>query len=143
MALLKAEAKRLKNLPKDFRDCDPCSDEWMDFRRVSHAKAQEMSAWLRGPVLVIGSPPNKHEIAILGESRLVTHLPLITRESFCSLERLYKFLEYAEMKGYSHIYITRPFPKKLAKALNVILSLTGSKVRCLTEFEDRKGERLR
>ena len=142
VSLLKKELKLLKNLPSDFRDCDPCSDEWGAFWKLIPAKRKEMAEWLKGPVLCIGNPPNAHEIAILGKGRSVIHLPLITPQDF-TYERLCKFLDTVESEGYSHIYITRPFPRPLAKALNVILSLCKSKVRAITEFEDSKGERLR
>ena len=62
---LKKELKRLKSLPKDFRDIEVMSDSWQAFGRIMGPKKKaEMLKWSKGGVLCL-APLNGLERKVL------------------------------------------------------------------------------
>lgn len=62
---LKQQIKRLKKLPKDFRDIEVMSKDWQDLEEIMGPKKKaEMRAWAKGGVLCV-VPINNIERRVL------------------------------------------------------------------------------
>ena len=65
VARIKKQIKRLKQLPKDFRDMEVMSKDWTDFAEImGPEKKNEMLLWAKGGVLCL-APTNELERKVL------------------------------------------------------------------------------
>ena len=128
----KREITEIKNLPDNWRDTPPGSDEWRRMGQLLPNRAKEMRDWAHGPVLVCGDTIPHKEKFMLGSSRRYDHF--IGRTGPWTFELLFNVIREANKTKHTLCYF-RDKEIQLAPPFNNLLSVFDWNIRCRNRLQ--------
>jgi len=116
VARLRKQIKRLKTLPKNFRDMQVMGKDWRDFAEImGPEKKAEMLVWAKGGVLCVSLINELERKVLQGFGKLYEHNDEVTFESI---------LRIAETRCVSFVYASS-WPRAVITGLNWLASDYG------------------